>query len=100
MADKKAGNDTAAKASEQKKAAKDSAGKKKTPLLARVKGFFSRIGKYFKDTKSELKKAVWPSRQDVKVKTITVIVVVLIAAVVLVLLDLAFGGIIHLLIGA
>ena len=100
MADKKAGSDTAAKASEQPKAAKDSAGKKKTPLLARVKDFFSRIGKYFKDTKSELKKVVWPSRQDVKVKTITVIVVVLIAAVVLVLLDLAFGGIIHLLIGA
>ena len=98
MADKKAAKETAAKANEQKKA-KDN-GKKKTPLLARVKGFFSRIGKYFKDTKSELKKVVWPSRQDVKVKTITVIVVVLIAAVVLVLLDLAFGGIIHLLIGA
>ena len=98
MADKKAAKETAAKANEQKKA-KDN-GKKKVSLWERVKGFFSRIGKYFKDTKSELKKVVWPSRQDVKVKTITVIVVVLIAAVVLVLLDLAFGGIIHLLIGA
>ena len=43
---------------------------------------------------------MWPSKQDVKTNTITVIVVVAIAAVVLVLLDLAFGGIIHLLIGA
>ena len=99
MADKKAGSDTAAKASEQKKAAKDSAGKKKTPLLARVKGFFSRIGKYFKDTKSELKKVVWPSKKQVRINTITVLVVVLIAAVVLVVLDLVFGGVIHLLIG-
>ena len=60
----------------------------------------NRISRWFREMKSELKKVVWPSRQDVKVKTITVIVVVLIAAVVLVLLDLAFGGIIHLLIGA
>ena len=43
---------------------------------------------------------MWPSRKDVKNNTITVIVVVIIAAVVLVLLDMAFGGLIHLLIGA
>ena len=100
MADKKAVKETAAKASEQKKTAKETAGKKKVPLGERVKGFFGRIGKYFKDTRSELKKVVWPSRQDVRVKTITVLVVVVIAAVVLILLDMAFGGIIHLLIGA
>ena len=67
---------------------------------AAVKGFCARVAKFFRDTKSELKKVVWPSKQDVKTNTITVIVVVAIAAVVLVLLDLAFGGIIHLLIGA
>jgi len=43
---------------------------------------------------------VWPSKNDVKTNTITVIVVVLVAAVVLILLDLIFGGAIHLLIGA
>ena len=41
-----------------------------------------------------------PSKEDTRNNTITVIVVVVIAAVVLVLLDMAFGGIIHLLIGA
>ena len=46
------------------------------------------------------KKVVWPSKNDVKTNTITVIVVVLVAAVVLILLDLIFGGAIHLLIGA
>ena len=43
---------------------------------------------------------MWPSKHDVKNNTITVIVVVLVAAVVLILLDLIFGGAIHLLIGA
>ena len=75
-------------------------GKKKVPFTAKVKNFFGRITKYFRDTKSELKKVVWPSKEDTRNNTITVIVVVVIAAVVLVLLDMAFGGIIHLLIGA
>ena len=102
MADKKAVSAAAKGDQAEKKADKkdDKKSGKKPGLFAKVKDFFVRLGKYFKDTKSELKKVVWPSRQDVKVKTITVIVVVLIAAVVLVLLDLAFGGIIHLLIGA
>ena len=73
---------------------------KKVPFTAKVKNFFGRITKYFRDTKSELKKVVWPSKEDTRNNTITVIVVVVIAAVVLVLLDMAFGGIIHLLIGA
>ena len=90
MADKKTANPAAQAQSD----------KKKTSFLGKVKNFFKGIAKYFKDTKSELKKVVWPSRKDVRTKTITVVVVVLIAAVVLILLDLAFGGIIHLLIGA
>lgn len=100
MADKNAVNETAAKASEQKKDKKAASGKKKSSFMDKVKGFFAGIAKFFKDTKSELKKVVWPSRKDVKTNTITVIVVVIIAAVVLVLLDMAFGGLIHLLIGA
>ena len=56
--------------------------------------------KWFREMRSELKKVVWPSKADVKTNTITVLVVVLVAAVVLILLDLIFGGAIHLLIGA
>ena len=33
---------------------------------AAVKGFCARVAKFFRDTKSELKKVVWPSKQDVK----------------------------------
>ena len=43
---------------------------------------------------------MWPSKQDTKNNTITVIIVVAIAAAVLIVLDLIFGGVIHLLIGA
>ena len=98
MADNKAVNQTAAKPEEAKadKKAKANDGKKKVPFTAKVKNFFGRITKYFR----ELKKVVWPSKEDTRNNTITVIVVVVIAAVVLVLLDMAFGGIIHLLIGA
>ncbi|WP_298732352.1 preprotein translocase subunit SecE [uncultured Subdoligranulum sp.] len=91
MADKKSSN-TAAQAQSDKK--------KKTSFFGKVKNFFKGIAKYFKDTKSELKKVVWPSKKDVKNNTITVIAVVLIAAIVLIVLDLIFGGAIHLVVGA
>ncbi|HIZ61559.1 MAG TPA: preprotein translocase subunit SecE [Candidatus Gemmiger avistercoris] len=91
MADKKAAK-TAAQAQSDKK--------KKTSFFGKVKNFFKGIAKYFKDTKSELKKVVWPSKKDVKTNTITVIAVVVAAAIVLIVLDLIFGGAIQLLIGA
>lgn len=91
MADKKAAN-AAAQAQSDKK--------KKTSFLGKVKNFFKGIAKYFKDTKSELKKVVWPSKKDVKTNTVTVLAVVIAAAVVLIVLDLIFGGAIHLMIGA
>ena len=90
MADKKSSN-TAAQAQSDKK---------KTSFFGKVKNFFKGIAKYFKDTKSELKKVVWPSKKDIKTNTVTVIIVVIIAAVVLILLDLVFGGVIQLMIGA
>ena len=67
---------------------------------AKKPGFFAKIGKALREFRSEFKKVVWPSKADVKTNTITVLVVVLVAAVVLILLDLIFGGAIHLLIGA
>ena len=91
MADKKAAK-TAAQAQSDKM--------KKTSFFGKVKNFFKGIAKYFKDTKSELKKVVWPSKKDVKTNTITVIAVVVAAAIVLIVLDLIFGGAIQLLIGA
>ena len=67
---------------------------------AAVKNFGARVSKFFRDTKSELKKVVWPSKADVKTNTIVVLITVAIAAVVMVLLDAIFGGILGLIIGA
>ena len=67
---------------------------------AAVKNFGSRVSKFFRDTKSELKKVVWPSKADVKTNTIVVLITVAIAAVVMILLDAIFGGILGLIIGA
>ena len=67
---------------------------------AAVKNFGARVSKFFRDTKSELKKVVWPSKEDVKTNTIVVLVTVAIAAVVMILLDAIFGGILGLIIGA
>ena len=64
-------------------------------MKAAVKGFCDR-----RDTKSELKKIVWPSKEDTKTNTIVVLVTVAIAAVVMIALDAIFGGILGLIIGA
>ena len=61
---------------------------------------WGKVAKYFRELKSELKKVVWPSKQDVKTNTIVVLVTVAIAAVVMILLDAIFGGILGLIIGA
>ena len=69
-------------------------------MKAAVKNFGNSISKFFRDSKSELKKVVWPSKEDVKTNTIVVLVTVAIAAVVMIALDAIFGGILGLIIGA
>ena len=64
---------------------------KKKGFFAKVKGFFVGIGKFFRDTVSEMKKVVWPGKKQVINNTLVVLVVVLIAAIVLVALDALFG---------
>ncbi len=46
-------------------------------------GFFKRIGKWFRDMKSELKKVVWPSRKALVNNTLISVVAILASAVVL-----------------
>ncbi len=76
---------------------------KKPGFVARakdaVKNTAARMAKFFRDTKSELKKVVWPSREDTKKNTIVVLVVVVLSAAVLFVLDAIFGGILGLVIG-
>ena len=71
---------------------------------AKKENFFARTGKrlsrWFREMKSELKKVVWPSKEDTKTNTIVVLITVAVAAVVMILLDAIFGGILGLIIGA
>ena len=65
-----------------------------------IKAWFAGVAKYFKDTRSELKKVVWPSKKDTKNNTIVVLAVVAVSAVFMLALDTVFGLGIHLMIGA
>jgi len=56
-------------------------------------GFFKRIGLYFRDLKSEIKKVTWPTFKQVRNNTGIVIATVLGIGIFLALLDLAFHGI-------
>ena len=76
---------------------------KKPGFVARakndVKNFAANVAKFFRDTRRELKKVVWPSKEDTRKNTTVVLVVALIAAAVLFVLDAIFGGILGLIIG-
>ena len=65
---------------------------------AKKPNFFKKIGKFFSDVVSEMKKIVWPSRKQPLKTTLGVTVIVVLCALVIVALDLAFGGILELLI--
>lgn len=50
----------------------------------------SKIGQFFRESKAELRKVVWPSRDDVVSSIKVVIISTIVIAVVLGLLDFAF----------
>ena len=65
-----------------------------------LKNTFSRLAKYFRDVKSEMKKVVWPGKKQIINNTIVVLVVVAIASVVTLALDTGFITLLKLAIGA
>ncbi|MEG0769941.1 MAG: preprotein translocase subunit SecE [Ruthenibacterium sp.] len=70
---------------------------KKQGFFSKIAGFFKRIVKFFRDTFSEMKKVVWPSKKQVLNNTLVVLVVVVVAAVIIFGLDALFGFILKLL---
>ncbi len=56
------------------------------------KSFFSRMKKFFKETKSELKKVTWPSKDTVKKNTGVILVFIIIVGIFLFICDTVFGG--------
>lgn len=57
----------------------------------------NKIGKYFKDVTSELKKVVWPTRIQVIKNTITVLIACFLIGVIIWLADAGFGYLRHLI---
>ena len=53
----------------------------------------SKVIQFFRESKAELKKVVWPSRDDVVSSVIVVIVSTFVVAVILGLLDLGFTAV-------
>ncbi|MCC8170032.1 MAG: preprotein translocase subunit SecE [Oscillospiraceae bacterium] len=59
--------------------------------LAKKQGFGSRVKKFFKECKAELKKVTWPTREQLIHNTGIIIVFILIVTVILSVLDVAFA---------
>ena len=54
-------------------------------------GFFSKVGKFFKDLKSEAKKVVWPTWKQTANNTWAVIVAIIIVGIFIGALDIVFS---------
>ena len=54
-------------------------------------GFFSRVGKWFRDLKSECKKIVWPTRKQTANNSMVVIATILVIGVFIWILDAIFN---------
>lgn len=55
------------------------------------KPFFSRVKKYFKDTKSELKKVTWPTKEQLKHNTLVILAFLVMVGIFLFVFDVAFS---------
>mgnify|MGYP005787052373 FL=1 len=84
----------AEKAVKTEKPAKTEKKEKKPFFLIR---FFRSIKKFFRDTFTEMKKIVWPSKKQVINNTLVVIAVVILAGLVIFGLDNLFGLILKLI---
>ena len=61
-------------------------------------GFFKRIGKWFREMKSELKKVIWPTGKQLFNNTFVSVVVMVASAIVLWGFDMLASGLVHALI--
>ena len=85
---------TKADSSKADKAQKDKKSEKKSKP-----SIFSRIGRWLRELKSELKKVQWPTAKQTVNNTVIVIVCVLIVGVFIWLFDFVASGLINALIG-
>ena len=70
---------------------------KKPGFFSKVKNWFKGIGKFLRDTVSEMKKVVWPTKKQVVNNTIVVIVVSFTAIASFIVPNESFGAVFRLL---
>jgi preprotein translocase subunit SecE len=59
----------------------------------------NRLVRYFKETRAELRKVSWPTRQQATNLTLIVLAVTIVMAIFLGVVDFVFAGLIRLLVG-
>ncbi len=62
--------------------------------------FFQRIARFFKDMRGEMKKIVWPTWKQLWNNTLVVFAIMLGAGVIIWVLDVGFGALVKLILGA
>jgi preprotein translocase subunit SecE len=67
---------------------------------AKKPNIFKRFAKYCREVVAELKRVTWPSKKDLISYTAAVIVFVLVVGIIVALLDLGFGTLMRLIVGA
>ena len=73
---------------------------KKDKKSEKKPGIFARMGKWFRDMKSELKKVQWPTRKQTINNTLIVIACVVVVGIFIALFDFVANQLISLLIDA
>ena len=68
-----------------------------TNVKTKKKPFFARLKSYFIETKSELKKVTWRSKDQRKQSTLVIIVFLILIGLFLFVFDIAFSGLFSLL---
>ena len=56
-----------------------------------MKKFFSKIGKFFRDLKAEIKKVIWPTRKQLVNNTLIVVLAILLIGAGIWILDAVFS---------
>ena len=87
-------SDKAEKAAKTEKSVKAAKKSKKPFFLVR---FLRWVKKFFRDTHTEMKKVVWPSKKQIVNNTLVVIAVVIICGLVIFGLDNLFGFVLRLI---
>lgn len=68
-----------------------------TSVKTKKAPFFARLKKFFKETKSELKRVTWPTKEQLKQNTIVILVFIILIGLFLFVFDVAFSWLFSLL---